>query len=68
MRPSCIVIDAPLFDDRLGLLEVVEDLAIEAFGLRQQAHQLRRKPLIPSEYSVSSISVALWVDGTHHEH
>ena len=31
MRPSCIVVDAPLFDDRLGFLEAVEDLAIEAF-------------------------------------
>ena len=41
MRPSCIVIDEPLFDDRLRFLEAVEDLAIEAFGLRQQAHQLR---------------------------
>ena len=30
MRPSCIVMDAPLFDDRLGR-EAVEDLAIEAF-------------------------------------
>ena len=31
MRSLCIVMDAPLFDDRLGFLEAVEDLAIEAF-------------------------------------
>ena len=31
MRSLCIVMDAPLFDDRFGFREAVEDLAIEAF-------------------------------------
>ena len=51
--------DAPLLDDDFGFPKAVEDLAVQEFGLRQQAHQLRCKPLIPSKYSESSISVAL---------
>ena len=31
VRPSRVVVDAPLFDDHLGFLKAVEDLAIEAF-------------------------------------
>jgi hypothetical protein len=31
MWPSCILVDAPLCDDRLGFLEVVEDLTVKAF-------------------------------------
>ncbi len=31
MWPSCIVMDAPLFDDHLGLPEAVEDLTVKAF-------------------------------------
>ena len=68
MRSLCIVMDAPLFDDHLGFPEAVEDLAIEAFGLRQQAHQLRCKPLMPSEYSESSISVTRWIESAYYEH
>jgi len=31
MRPSCVVVDAPLLDDCLGFLEAVEDLAVQQF-------------------------------------
>lgn len=32
--------DALLFDDCLGFLEAIEDLAIGAFDLRQQTYQV----------------------------
>ena len=31
MRPFGVVVDAPTFDDCLGLLQAVKDLAIQAF-------------------------------------
>jgi hypothetical protein len=31
MWALCVVVDAPVLDDHLGLSEAVEDLAIEAF-------------------------------------
>lgn len=31
MRPSFVVVDTPLFDDHLGFLKAVEDLAVQRF-------------------------------------
>ena len=31
VRPSCVVVDAPLFDGHLGFLEAVEELTAQKF-------------------------------------
>ena len=31
MRPFCVVVMSPLFDDDFGLLEAIEDFSIEQF-------------------------------------